>query len=144
MGKTETKVKLGQVSLEMLLVLSFLLVFFVPLIIYVYTIANQDTYKLDLQQASAAASAITDAANRLFANGDGSITTISVYIPSRAKNVSAKGRELSITIDAPGIGEIDQVSVADVNLTLAGEWQYSSGANRLLLNYSKGTVYIVR
>jgi uncharacterized protein (UPF0333 family) len=134
----------GQVSLEMLLVMSFLLLFFVPILTYVYTITSQDTWKLDLQQANAATSMLIDTANQLIAAGDGSATTISIYLPSRLTNITTNGRELVLELAAPKLGEIDQVSLADANISLVGNWQSPSGISRILLNYSNGSVQISR
>lgn len=137
---------LGQVSLEMLLIVGFLLMIIVPIIALAYSAIYGETWRLDVKQSDTVAQSIVSAANKLEFAGEGASMQYTVYLPSRVKKVKvAANRVLVLVVDTPHFGEIDQVAIADVNITLVPPvWEDVQGTQVLLMNYSKGTVRITR
>lgn len=137
----------GQVSLELLLIVGFLLVIMVPIIAIAYSAIYSETWRLDVRQSDTVAKSIADAADKLELAGEGASMQYRVYLPSRVKEVKvAAGRVLVFVVETPQLGDIEQVALADVNITLdpAVQWKDVQGTQVLLMSYSKGNVRITR
>lgn len=135
----------AQVSLEMLLIVTFLFVTLIPLVLYMYNIFSKESWKVDIQQSQSVIANLVDYSNKLTAGGEYASATILLYFPSKVKNLTTVGRAIIITSDIPQLGVIDQVALAKVpiNATLQ-DWSYITGMQQVHLNYSGGTVYIYR
>jgi hypothetical protein len=92
---------------------------------------------------------IVEYADKISSGGDGATTQISLYFPSKVRNISTNNTVLSISAEVPILGVIDQVAVAKQPLKLLPDdaaWDGVSGMQRIYFNYSEmtGTVYIYR
>jgi len=135
----------GQVSLEMLLIVTFLMMTLIPLIAYMYNIFSEDIWKVDIQQAQSVVEKIAEYSDKLSMGGEGASTQFIVYFPSKVKNFTTVGRAIIISTETPSLGQIDQVAITkgSVNSSLVS-WEGIGGMQRIYMNYSHGIVYIYR
>jgi len=136
----------GQISVELLVVIGFLMLVLIPILSIGYNAIYGETWRLDVRQSGTVATAIVTAANHLALAGEGSTTTYTVYLPSRVRELKTNNKELTITVDTPQLGLVDQVAVADVKLQLdpAYNWEDTTGTYLLKLSYVNGRVFITR
>jgi uncharacterized protein (UPF0333 family) len=136
----------GQVSMESLLMIGFLLLLLIPIFGYTLGMLANESWKLDVQQASVATKRITAIANRLAMGGEGTFSTETVFIPSSVTNITTQDKEITIFIDAKELGVIEQSAVADVPLYLnpASNWTNIHGMNIILMNVSGGNVTLTK
>lgn len=143
----------GQVSTEMLIVIAFFLLIMIPVVGIALSAAYSETWRLDVRQSDTVVKAITNAADKLKVAGEGATMQYTAYFPSRVKELKTKtspitgNNVLTVIIETPQFGDIEQVAVADVNITLAGnqnQWKEDNirGVQVLSLKYSKGNVTI--
>ncbi|MEM2974133.1 MAG: hypothetical protein QW112_00690, partial [Candidatus Micrarchaeia archaeon] len=67
-----------------------------------------------------------------------------LYFPSKVKNFTTSGRRVSVSVDIPLLGTVDQVALAKQSIVQLGDWEGISGMQRIHFNYSRGVVYIYR
>jgi uncharacterized protein (UPF0333 family) len=136
----------GQVSMESLLMIGFLLLLLIPILGYTLGMLANESWKLDAQQANVAVNRIASIANRLAMGGEGTFSTETVYIPSSVMNITTQGKEITFLIDAKEMGIIEQSAVAEVPLYLnpASNWTNIHGMNIILMNVSGGNVTLTK
>jgi len=136
----------GQVSMESLLMIGFLLLLLIPILGYTLGMLANESWKLDVQQASVATRRITAIANRLAMGGEGTFSTETVFIPSSVTNIATQDNEITFFIDAKELGVIEQSAIADVPLYLnpASNWTNIHGMNIILMNVSGGNVTLTK
>jgi uncharacterized protein (UPF0333 family) len=78
----------GQTSIEYFVIASMVLMFMVPIWVYVVTTQQQASQELSLSYASNAVKQIADAANLVHSQGSPAKINIKVYIPKGLDNVS--------------------------------------------------------
>jgi len=130
----------GQVSMESLLMIGFLLLLLIPILGYTLGMLANESWKLDAQQASVAVNRIASIANRLVMGGEGTFSTETVFIPSSVMNITTHGKEITFFIDAKEMGIIEQSAVADVPLALNlvdSNWTNIHGMNILIMNVTR-------
>ncbi|MEM2974132.1 MAG: hypothetical protein QW112_00685, partial [Candidatus Micrarchaeia archaeon] len=62
----------GQVSLEMLIIIAFLFIALIPLIFYIYNIIAESAWKIDVQQAQSVVVKIIEYSDKLALGGENS------------------------------------------------------------------------
>jgi hypothetical protein len=136
----------GQVSVELLVVIAFIMMVLVPILAIGYNALYGETWRLDVSQSGNVATAIVKIANNLAITGEGSSTTFTAYLPSRIREIKSAGREITFVVDTPNLGYVDQVAVADVNIVLdpAVNWESITGTFVLTLRYANGRVFITQ
>ena len=145
-GRCGIKCSRGQVSMESLLMIGFLLLLLVPILGYTLGMLANESWKLDAQQASVAVNRIASIANRLAMGGEGTFSTETVFIPSSVLNITTHGKEITFFIDAKEMGMIEQSAVAEVplNLNPASNWSNIHGMNIIRMNVSGGSVILTK
>lgn len=150
-GKTEKqKIKLqgikGQVTLELLIVSSFLLIILIPTLIYILSVLSAESWKTDSQQAYATLTKIISISNKIAILGEGSSTSETVYLPSSVKsiNVSNNNKEMFIILEPGNIGKIEVVAYSNVNITLDPNknWSNVRGAQTLIFNVTNNGILL--
>lgn len=136
----------GQVALETLLIVSFLLVLLIPMLAYMFGSLSQSTWTLDAQQANVAAQKVVSIANSLSLGGEGSSTTETIFLPSSVVSMNVSSNEITFVLNANNLGLIDQSAIANVNLTLnpSSNWSNIKGMNVMQFNLTDGTVLITK
>jgi uncharacterized protein (UPF0333 family) len=106
----------GQSSIEMLIILGFVVVILVPLIAIYYSQAKDATEQIIMHQADRIAKQVTDNAETVYYLGAPSKTTLHVYMPEKVENISIANNELVFTIR---VGDLtsEVVQGCDVNIT---------------------------
>ena len=136
----------GQISLESMLIVGFLLVLLIPIVAYVLGALSGDAWQLDAQQANVAATRIASIASRLAMGGPGTFSTETVFLPSSIMEVSVNGNEITFVVDAKSFGLIDEVAVSDVPLILNPDsnWTRVRGMNVIMMNVTDGGVMLTK
>ncbi|VVB73383.1 Uncharacterised protein [uncultured archaeon] len=136
----------GQVSMESLLMIGFLLLLLIPVLGYTLGMLANESWKLDAQQANVAVKRIASIANRLSMGGEGTFSTETVFIPSSVRSIWTSGNEITMVVDAKALGLIEQSAVADVPLALNPDsnWTNINGMNIILMNVSGGRVLLTK
>ncbi len=107
----------GQASVEMLVLVSFLLLFSIPVISLVYLNATQSAQDSAVVQAREAARKIVGSADSVYVRGEGNSEKIIVVFPQNLESIRADGRELTLTVLASG-GRSDVVMMAGEGIVL--------------------------
>lgn len=138
----------GQVALETLLIVSFLLLLLIPIFVYALDLLSNSSWEVGTQQANVAATRIASISNQLSLGGPGTFSTETVFIPSSVVNVYiSSGRELTFVVDAGKLGHIDESAVSEANLTLnpASNWTAIKGVNIIMMNVTPdGSVLLTK
>ena len=138
----------GQVSLELLLIVTFMFITLVPLVYYIYNIVSEDSWKIEIQQTQTIVNKIVEYADKLPAGGEGATVEATLYFPSGVINFSTYNTVVVVTTEIPKLGAIDQVALAKEPIVKLGNWGDESlplaGMQRVHFNYSHGTVYVYR
>ena len=134
----------GQVSLELLLIVTFMFVTLVPLIYFIYNIISDDAWKIEIQQTQTIVGKIVEYSDKLPMGGEGATIEAMLYFPSGVINFTTYNHVIVVTTDIPRLGIIDQVALAKEPVVRLGNWDDMAGMQRVHFNYSHGTVYIYR
>jgi len=109
----------GQVSTELLLIIGFILVLFIPLLLTAYFKTGEMNDKLTVLQAQVTASRIANLANSVGNMGVGSSIILDIYLPETVSNVEINsvgdGGEVVITVNTQN-GDVDVVGVSSFPL----------------------------
>lgn len=103
----------GQVSIEYLVMVAFLLVVVAVLSVYSFSYLGQT---VSIQKAQNATDKIANAANSVAALGSGSTAIIQVEFPSGVQSASITGRQITLTIQT-GAGLNSVSSYTDANIS---------------------------
>jgi len=114
----------GQVSMEFIILLGFILLLTGPLILVYYTYSSDTEYDISQSQAFSIANKIVDNAESTYYQGEPAKTTIKVRMPKNVKNISVNRNDLTIVLHHKG-NDIDVVATSKVNLT--GSFGFSEG-----------------
>jgi len=134
----------GQMSLELLLIVTFMFITLVPLVYYIYNIVSEDSWKIEIQQTQTVVGKIVEYSDKLPMGGEGSTIEATLYFPSSVVNFTTYGNVIVLTTDVPRLGIIDQVALAQEPVVRLGNWDDIAGMQRVHFNYSHGTVYVYR
>ncbi|VVC03950.1 Uncharacterised protein [Candidatus Bilamarchaeum dharawalense] len=124
----------GQVSTELLVIVGFVLLIFIPLLVLVYLKANDANQQIASYQAELAVSRLGSLANSIGSLGTSSEVITDVYVPpntvSLSTNDAGRGGEIVLKIET-GQGQTEIVEVVKypidgvgtiVDKTTAGGW----------------------
>ncbi|NYZ76048.1 hypothetical protein H0N98_02245 [Candidatus Micrarchaeota archaeon] len=110
MLKNET----GQVGIEYMAILVLFLIIIIP-VMYIGMMDIQ--LQGQTSQAKVAVDSIADTADRVYAQGPGTITTVEVYLPVGINYAGFTSHEVNINMNLPTGGATDVYSLARGNLT---------------------------
>lgn len=98
----------GQVSNELLIVVGFILLLFIPLMFVMYLKLADANSDLSVLQAHFSAARIAYLVNAIGYMGEGSSIISEIYVPNNVRKVSIEGNEVTFTIGLPS-GDSDVV-----------------------------------
>ena len=111
-----------QVAFEYLVVFGVVLLFAVPVWIYVSDLQRQTSNDLYVSYAKTAAEKIASASDLIYSQGQGARIKIKVYIPKNVVNVSIQGHEVIFNLSyETGFTDIFAKSIAPLNGSLPKE-----------------------
>jgi hypothetical protein len=114
----------GQVSTELLVIVGFVLLVFIPLLVLVYMKANDSNQQIASYQAELAVSRLGSLANSVGSLGVDSEVITDVYIPpntvSLATNDAGRGGEIVLTIETAQ-GQTELVEIVEYPIDTPGE-----------------------
>ncbi|MBI2659215.1 hypothetical protein HYX05_03920 [Candidatus Woesearchaeota archaeon] len=127
----QAKGKLGQSSLEYLLVVAITFIVILPATYLFYSYSKESGYEITDAQVTRLGRSIVDAAESIFYSGQGSKTVLELNVPDNVGTAQIiDGREIVFNVTTSfGVSEI--VFFSSVNLTTA-----SSGCNVNVCNIS--------
>ncbi|MFH1649564.1 MAG: hypothetical protein ABIA93_03375 [Candidatus Woesearchaeota archaeon] len=92
--------RLGQVSMEYLVILGFAFLITAPLLVMFYTQSNNLNEDVASSQAERVVSEIVDAADQVYFLGAPSKKTLDLYYPQNILNISCAGKTLSFKMSS--------------------------------------------
>jgi len=114
----------GQVAMEYVIIISFILVVTVPLLFISYTHSQDINELITSNQVDKISKKIIDSAEYVYYIGPSSKTTLKVYMPKNIENISIKNNEIVFSMHtSQGTDEI--VRYTSINIT--GELMISQG-----------------
>ena len=111
--------RLGQVSMEYLVILGFAFLITAPLLVMFYTQSNNLNEDVANTQAEKVAGQMIDAADQVYYLGAPSKKTLTLYYPKRINSISCEGKALKFQMDSSH-GDYDIVKWSAGNLTCSG------------------------
>jgi hypothetical protein len=104
----------GQVSTELLVVVALVLLIFIPLLVLVYTKANEANQQIASYQAELSVSRIASLANSVGSLGTNTSVTTDIFIPPSTRNLTIDsagiGAEVTLSMDTPqGPSDITEI-----------------------------------
>lgn len=136
----------GQIMLETLIIVSFLLLILIPTVIYILSVLSTESWKTDSNQAYSTLTKIVSISNKLAMLGNGSSSYESIFLPSSTQrmNVSSDGREIFITLKGPKSSDLHVVALSPVSIRLNStqDWSNIKGAQTLMFVVQDGEVII--
>ena len=100
--KNKISNKRGQAATEMLVLVSFALIFIIPIALLFMSSSNSELGKASITQAKVTARAIADEAGELYLQGANASKIITVNYPDGIQNGSVENGLVVLTIDADG------------------------------------------
>lgn len=104
----------GQVSTELLIIVGLVLLIFIPLLVLVYTKANETNQQIASYQAELSVSRIASLANSVGSLGTNTSVTTDIFIPPNTVDLSIAnaggGAEITLSMETPqGSTEIAEI-----------------------------------
>lgn len=107
----------GQSAIELLILVSFFLLFSIPLISMIYLQSNEGAQEASLIQAKQAAREIAEAANSVYVQGNGTNERITVIFPPGLQEIRANGREIVLVVHtSSGNSDVVEMGIADIEI----------------------------
>ena len=92
----------GQISTELIVIIAAIMIVFIPLLVTVYITTGNTENTIATQQGQLAAARIANMINTVGNLGEGSFTTLEVYLPRNTKSIrfenAGRGSEVTITV----------------------------------------------
>ncbi|MCX8202560.1 MAG: hypothetical protein N3G74_02015 [Candidatus Micrarchaeota archaeon] len=136
----------GQIMLEMLIIVSFLLLILIPTVIYILSVLSTESWKTDSNQAYSTLTKIVSVSNKLSMLGNGSSSTETMFLPSSVQrlNTSSDGREIYIVLNGPKSMRMEVVVPSNVPIQLnsSHDWSNVRGAQSFIFLVQNGVVII--
>lgn len=120
------------------MIIILLLVVLIP-VIYLGLRDIQATSQVS--QAKIAVDTIAEAANRIYAQGPGSKTTIQIYLPNGVNYANLTGKEVNYNVILPGGGTTDVFALARGNVT--GSLPTSVGTHILTVSMNSSGIVLI-
>jgi hypothetical protein len=109
---SESRAK-AQAAIEYFVIASMVMMFMIPLWVYVASTQQSTTYELSLSYTQNAAKQIADASSLVYSQGAPAKINIKVYIPSGVENVSITDKTIIFMVDTgPQVSEVWYTSSA--------------------------------
>lgn len=131
----------GQLSMELMIIIGFIVLIFIPLIVFVYYKSAAINSDVDGLQAHLLSTKLAYAANSLGSMGSGSALKMEFSLPATISTLEFRrvGDGGEVIITKPDGSQISQVS----RFPFASMKNYSGGSNYKLELYSdNGTIYV--
>lgn len=111
-----------QVAFEYLMIFGTVLLFAVPVWIYVVSLQHETSDDLYLSYGKTLAEKITSASDLVYSQGKGAKLKLRVYVPKNVINISIQGHEINLNMSYNGeFTDIFAVSIAPLNGSLPAE-----------------------
>ena len=124
------KAKRAQGAIELLVLVSFFLLFSIPLISLIYLSATDSAQDSALLQARQACREIIRASDSVYVEGSSSSKSVVVVFPQSLREVKANGREITFSIYSQS-GQNDVVGMGTPVLEINGKIGTQAGPHRL-------------
>ena len=131
--------KSGQIAIEYMIMVGFVLAIILPLIILFYTESDNISVQVRSQQLRSIGERIVDKAESVYYLGEPTRITIKIRMPGGVQNVTLVNRALIFRIQSK-LGQNDIVVPSDVNLT--GYMPTSSGIKYISIESKGNYVFI--
>ncbi len=116
----------------MLVLVSFFLLFSIPLISLIYLSATQGAQDSAVLQARQAGREIVGKADSVYSEGKGTSEEIVVVFPPNLQEIAMKGRELTFSVQISS-GRSDVVSMGTAEIKRSGKIGLDAGPHRLTI-----------
>jgi len=114
-----------QAAFEYLAIVSIVLVFMIPIWIYVTSTQHETTTELTLTYAKNAANQIVDASNLVYSQGPPAKVSINVHIPYSIENITIVNNTINVKVRIDsGITDIFAFSTSQLNGSLPEDQGY--------------------
>lgn len=132
--------KKGQVSIEVITLLGFILLFSIPLLVL---LTSLDTDNSAIMQAKTSTQMLADTANSVYMQGPEAYKIISIGMPPKLKNITFESNpgglsEIIFTLETD-TGKLDIVSTSFANLdttsNITGIAGFNSGLQKVKVEY---------
>ncbi|MBM3230030.1 hypothetical protein FJZ26_06370 [Candidatus Parvarchaeota archaeon] len=134
--------KKGQISVESLTLVGFMLAFMVPVVLLFLTISNVSSENVSIGQARITGKQIANAAGEVYAQGNGTRRIILVNYPPNMQNITLNNHTIAISLrTAKGIVDVVENTFArttDGDLPLSNSTRLGSGLKSISI-VSKGS-----
>ncbi len=127
------KTKRAQGAIELLVLVSFFLLFSIPLISLIYLSATDSAQDSALLQARQACREIIRASDSVYVEGSGSSKSVVVVFPQSLRDVRANGREITFSMNSQS-GQSDVVGMGTPMLEINGKIGTEAGPHRLSIS----------
>lgn len=129
----------GQVGIEYMAILVLFLIILIPVM---YIGMMDIEVEGQTSQARVAVGSVVDTADRVYAQGPGTTTTVQIYLPAGIKYATFTNKEVDINLNLPTGSTTDVYGLAKGNLS--GTMPTLPGSHVLVVSMnSSGTVNIV-
>lgn len=118
--------------MELLILISFFLLFSIPLISLIYLSATQSSQDAALSQARHASRRIIETADSVYIGGEGASGRLVVVFPHNLQGIRAEGRELTLVVLGPG-GNSDVVAMGIGRIGISSDIETTAGPHSLVL-----------
>ncbi len=140
-AKMNKSKRVGQISVEMLVMVGFMMAFMIPLVFLFLSLSNASAENVAIGQAKISARQIGNAAGEVLAQGNNSKKVIFVNFPPGVQNISIQSTEVIFTLDTTK-GTVEVLENTFANMTesaypLSNKTKIGSGLRTILVE-SKG------
>ncbi|MFH1448064.1 MAG: hypothetical protein ABIG39_04315 [Candidatus Micrarchaeota archaeon] len=122
----------GQGAIELMVLVSFFMLFSIPLISLIYLSATQGSQDSSLSQAEQVSRKIIELTDSVYIQGDGAAEKLVVVFPQGMHGIGSNGRELTITV-ASSAGYSDVVSMGIADIVITGSVGTEAGPHSLIV-----------
>jgi hypothetical protein len=122
----------AQSAIELLILLSFFLLFSIPLISLMYLQSGEGAQDASLAQARQACREIAESADSVYAQGNETNEKVTAIFPPGLQGIRTSGREIVFTVHTSN-GNSDVVAIGIANMKIRGEIGTTAGPHVLLV-----------
>lgn len=136
-------VRKGQMSLEMLVTVSLVIMLSVPLLLILFVSSQLKLESTSTQQAKAVTNVLADSINEVYLEGEGSYRVVQLIIPSNTISINITDHEVIANLETTsGVYEVSSPFFA--NTLSGGTGTTGKGAISFLVEYTEDGVVISR
>ena len=139
-ARRNMKSKKGQVALETLIVVGFVLALMTPLLYMLYSRINEIQQEMFMLEATRAVDTIVTTVSTVGSIGPNGTATIELSFPPNMKNLSIGGTQPNqqhevVMVVSTNLGDIDIPRVLFFNVTESGLISRKSGTHKVTITY---------